>query len=89
MDLELSWDGGTSWTSADTTPTLTTTDTVRVLGGPSDLWGHGWSSSEFSNGNFRVRVTAAPSSNTVQLDAIQVRVYHNATGGGGGGGGEI
>ena len=89
ISAELSWNGGSSWSSSRTTPTLSTTDTVRSLGGPSDLWGHSWIVSEFSNANFRVRVTGAPSSNTVQIDAIQARIYHQTNGGGGGGGGEI
>lgn len=89
IDVELSWDGGTSWTSSKSTPTLTTTDAVVTLGGPSDEWGRTWSVSEFSNANFAVRVTGVPSSNTVQIDGIQVRVYHQASGGGGGGGGGL
>ena len=90
IGIELSWDGGTSWTSSgNSTPTLTTTDVVAIVGGVSDTWGRSWSGSEFSNANFAVRLTGNPSSNTVQVDAIQVRVYHTATGGGGGGGGVI
>ena len=92
IDTALSWDGGTSWTTAKTTPTLTTTDTVRTLGGASDTWGRAsgaWIVSHFDTANFRLRLTGAPSSNTVQVDALQVRVFHEATGGGGGGGGEI
>ncbi|MCA9359124.1 hypothetical protein KC926_02875, partial [Candidatus Kaiserbacteria bacterium] len=87
IDVDLSWDGGTTWTTIKTTPTLTTTDTVVSLGGPSDTWGRAWTASEFSNTNFVVRLDANPSSNNVQVDAIQVRVYHQAGGGGAGGGG--
>ncbi|MES2966359.1 MAG: hypothetical protein V4668_01070, partial [Patescibacteria group bacterium] len=86
VDVELSWNGGANWTTVKTTPTLTTGDAVRTLGSPSDLWGRTWSSSEFSNGNFAVRITGAPSSNTIRLDAIQVRVYHTTGGGSSGGG---
>jgi hypothetical protein len=86
VDVQLSWDGGTSWTSAKTTPTLTTADAVRVLGSTSDLWGRSWTPGEFSNANFAVRVGGNPSSNTIRLDAIQVRVYHVSGGGGAGGG---
>ena len=88
IGIELSWDGGTSWTSAGyDTGTLTATDAVVTVGGSSDLWGRTWTQSEFNNANFAVRVTGNPSSNTVQIDAIQVRVYHQAGGGGSGGGG--
>lgn len=89
IGVELSWDGGTSWTSSKSTPTLTTTDAVLNLGGAGDTWGHVWTASDFSNANFLVRLTASPSSNTVKIDAIQVRVYHQSSGGGGGGGGAI
>ncbi len=89
VDVQLSWDGGTSWTAAKTTATLTTSDRVVSLGGPSDDWGRGWSAANFSNTNFAVRLSGNPSANTIRLDAIQVRVYHQATGGGAGGGGAI
>ncbi len=90
IDVELSWNNGTNWTSAKTTPTLTTTDTVVTLGGPSDTWGRGagvWQPSHFSDANFVVRLTGNPSSNEVRVDGIQVKVYHQAGGGGAGGGG--
>jgi hypothetical protein len=90
ISIELSWDGGSSVTSSNkTTATLSTSDTVYTLGGSSDTWGRGWSASEIQNANFRVRITGNPSGNTVRLDALQVRIYHQASGGGGGGGGEI
>ena len=37
------------------TPNLTTTDTVRLLGGPTDLWNRTWTASQLSNTNFWVR----------------------------------
>ncbi len=89
IDVELSYDGGTSWTAAKTSPTLTTSDTVVTLGAPADLWGRAWTPTELNNTNFAIRVTGAPSSNEIRIDEIQVRVYHQATGGGGGGGGSI
>jgi hypothetical protein len=89
IGVQLSWDGGNTWTSTKTTATLTTSDKVVTLGGTSDTWGRAWSPANFSNANFAVRLTGNPSSNTVKVDALQVRVYHQATGGGAGGGGEI
>jgi len=60
MSVELSWDGGTSWTTAKTDSTQTTdTDHSAILGGPTDKWGRTqWTVDELSNDNFRVRVTA-------------------------------
>jgi Concanavalin A-like lectin/glucanases superfamily len=89
IDVALSWDGGSSYTTAKATPTLSGSDIVYTVGGPSDIWGRAWTAGEFSNANFRLRVTAAPSSNTVRIDALEIRVYHQASGGGSGGGGGI
>ncbi|MCU0678065.1 MAG: hypothetical protein MUF19_00555 [Candidatus Pacebacteria bacterium] len=87
VDVQLSWDGGSSWTSSKNSGTLTTADAVRTLGSPSDLWGRAWTPAEFSNPNFAVRLAGSPSSNIIRVDAIQVRIYHVTSGGGGGGGG--
>jgi hypothetical protein len=90
VGVALSWDGGTTWTDAKTTPTLTTTDGVVTLGSVSDKWGRAsWSVGDFSNANFKVRLTSNLSGNTVQVDALQVKVYHFSTGGSAGGGGDI
>jgi hypothetical protein len=87
----LSWDGGVSTTTTMyATTALTGTDAVYVLGSEGDTWGHSWTPLHFSNDNFRVRVIAHPSGgNTVRIDAIQVRPYHQAEGGGGGSGGRF
>jgi len=89
IDVAISWDGGGSFTSAKATPTLSGTDVVYTVGGPADTWGRSWSASEFSTTNFRLRVTAQTSANTLRLDALQIQVYHQAGGGGSGGGGGI
>jgi hypothetical protein len=65
------------------------TDTVLTVGGAADTWGRAWTANELSKANFAVRLTGNPSSNTVQVDGLQVRVYSVTTGGGGGGGGRI
>jgi hypothetical protein len=90
VGTELSWNGGSATTTSSfVTSTLTTTGTLYQLGGPAALWGRSWSSTDFSDANFRLRLIANPSGNTVKVDAIQVRVVHQATGGGNHGGGEI
>ena len=89
IDVALSWDGGSSYSSTKATPVVSGSDIVYLVGGPADTWSHAWTPAEFGNTYFRVRVTAQPSSNTMRLDAIEVRVYHQAGGGGGGGGGGI
>ena len=57
MCVELSWDGGATWTAARTTATLTTTDATYNLGDASDTWGRTWAATDFTVANFRLRVT--------------------------------
>ncbi len=87
LTIELSWNGGSSYSDSYVTPSLPDTDVVYSFGGPSDTWGRSWTPSEFGNENFEVRLTSSGS--YVQVDGIEVRVYHQATGGGGGGGGGL
>jgi len=89
IDVAISWDAGASYTTAKATPTFTGTDVVYTVGGTADTWGRMWTAADFSSANFRLRVTAQPSANTIQLDALEVRIFHQAGGGGAGGGGEI
>jgi len=91
IKVELSWNGGTATTTSGfTTSALTTSDVVYTLGSASANWGRTWAPADLSDANLRVRIVAVPSSgNTVKLDAIQVNVFHQATGGSSGGGGDI
>ncbi|MCB9810515.1 MAG: hypothetical protein H6779_01545 [Candidatus Nomurabacteria bacterium] len=89
VDVSLSWDGGSSYTTGKATPTLSGTDIVYTVGGNTDTWGRTWSSTEFTPSTFLIRVTATPESNTINLDALEVRVFHQTGGGGGGGGGRV
>ncbi len=82
ISVAVSWDGGVTFSEPRTTDSLTTTDAVYTLGGPADIWGRTWASSDFSNDNLVVRITANPSGdNTLRLDAIQIAPHHQATGG--------
>ena len=80
MCVELSWDGGTTWTAAQTTPTLGSSEATFYLGTNTDSWGRTWSSTEFSNANFRVRTTNV-SSNLKRdffLDWVPVQVTYTS-----------
>ena len=79
--VQLSWDGGTTWTSAKQTATLTASEATYILGGPLDTWGRTWTLTNLSNANFRVRVTDLASSSGAtsrdfSLDWITVRVSY-------------
>jgi hypothetical protein len=78
MCVQLSWDGGVSWTAAQATATLGTTMTTRLVGGLTNTWGRSWTAGELSNANFRVRVTNVANSTArdFSLDWIAVRVAH-------------
>ncbi|HEX9333948.1 MAG TPA: DNRLRE domain-containing protein [Anaerolineales bacterium] len=77
--IQLSWNGGSNWTTAKQTTTLTTAEQSYILGSPSDTWGHAWTLSQLSNANFRVRIidVATSTSRDFSLDWITVRItYH-------------
>ena len=76
--VQLSWNGGTTWTTAKSTTTLATAETTRILGGVSDTWGRTWSSGDFSDANFRVRLidVASSTSRDFSLDWVAVRARY-------------
>ena len=79
--VQLSWDGGITWTTTKQTATLTTSETTYVLGGPSDPWGRVWTSSNLTNANFRIRVIDVASggganSRDFSLDWIALRISY-------------
>ena len=78
MSVELSWDGGTTWTSAKTDTVETTSEHTATLGGSSDTWGRTWAVSEFSNANFRARLTSNSDDDLRDflLDWVPVTVYY-------------
>ncbi len=77
LNVSLSWNGGTNYTSTGNTGSLTGTDVVYTVGSTTDTWGRGWVASELSNANFQVRLDwANGSSGQINLDHVQARVYY-------------
>jgi subtilisin family serine protease len=76
--VQLSWNGGTTWTATKSTATLSTTELAYVLGGAADTWGRTWSVGDFSDANFRVRIidVASSTARDFSLDAVAVRVSY-------------
>ena len=76
--VQLSWDGGTTWTTAKSTSTLSTTEATYTLGNLSDTWGRTWTPGNFSNANFRIRVidVAGNTSRDFFLDYLAVNVTY-------------
>ena len=77
--VELSWDGGATWTAVpQTTSTLGTTEATFILGSASDTWGRTWTDTEFTDANFRVRITNVANSaqRDFRLDWLPVQVTY-------------
>lgn len=80
MCVQLSSDGGTTWTAAKTTPTLGTALVSFTLGGTADTWGRTWTSANLADANFRLRVinVASSTSRDFFLDWVAVRPHLTA-----------
>jgi len=77
VDADLSWNGGTTYTSDLSTPNFNGTDVVYTLANNSYTWGRTWNASEFSNSTFRVRLThRIEDFSRIYVDHLQVKVYY-------------
>jgi hypothetical protein len=76
--VELSWDGGATWTAAKAVTLTATAVTTYTLGSASDTWGHAWTAGQLSTANFRVRLTDATNQNNkaYRLDYLAVTVQY-------------
>jgi polyhydroxybutyrate depolymerase len=67
MSVELSSDGGATWTAMKIDTVETTAEHTTVLGSPTDTWGRSWTAADLSNGNFRLRLTSNSSGSFSEL----------------------
>lgn len=81
IGVDISWNGGTTWSTRVATPNLgVITSADYTLGSTTSVadWGtHTWVASDFSNTNFRVRLTAnkgCATTATFNVDQLQVQV---------------
>ena len=92
VGVQVTWNGGTNWSTVIPTNALSPTDpnddqTVGAAPEPlSDWGGHTWARGDFSDSNFRVRLTwtngtgGCVATRSVQLDQLRVLVdYHTVT----------
>ncbi len=79
--VQMSWDGGASWTTAKSTAILSTAEISYTLGSSADTWGHSWAATEFSGTQFQVRVIsmASNTSRDFSLDWVAVRLYYETS----------
>jgi uncharacterized repeat protein (TIGR01451 family) len=85
LQLALSWDGGATFTANLNTRNFRANAPLTdfIVGGSAVLWGRTWTPAEFSDTNFRVRVTArkpGASGNDIQLDCLPVTVFYRIPG---------
>ncbi|HEY7590869.1 MAG TPA: hypothetical protein VH723_07745 [Candidatus Limnocylindrales bacterium] len=75
---ELSWNNGVNYTAFQQVDITSTTLTNYTLGGTAFLWGRAWAVGNFTNANFRVRLTDVSSVATrdFSLDSVQVQVNY-------------
>ena len=77
VQFSLSWDNGTTYTSAKSNTVTGTTDTVRTYGGATDTWGRSWTDSEFADGTFLMKMEGKTGFGaTCQVDWLAVKVYY-------------
>ena len=83
LSVALSWDGGSTWSTTRQTPNLGTNATggdypISTATSVSDWGSHDWDRSEFTDANFRVRLTSVKGCSTsgikFNVDQLQVRV---------------
>ena len=83
IGVDMSWDGGSHWTSVRTTSALGTSTTSGDyrLGSATDptVWGnHPWTRNNFNDTNFQVRLVAnkgcGTSSTSLNVDMLEIRV---------------
>ncbi len=75
---QLSWDGGTTWTTIKTQAITVATEVSYVFGATNDTWGRSWTLAELSTTNFRVRIIDASTnaSRDFSLDYLAVSVTY-------------
>jgi hypothetical protein len=75
---QLSWDGGTTWTSLKSVAIPAAAETTYTFGSTSDTWGRTWTAAQLNTTNFRVRVVDASTLTTKQfrLDYVAVSVTY-------------
>jgi hypothetical protein len=71
---QLSWDGGTTWTTMRSVALPSASEATYVFGATSDTWGRTWTAGNLSSGNFRVRLIDASTLPTKRFDLDYVAV---------------
>jgi hypothetical protein len=65
---QLSWNGGTTWTTMQPIALNGTAEATYTFGGTADTWGRTWTAAQLSTTNFRVRLIDASSQSNKRFD---------------------
>jgi hypothetical protein len=79
MDVLLSFDNGSNYTSSQQLPInvySSGTENYFIVGSNIDNWGHSLTETELNNTNFRVRLDATGGGGTLYIDHLQINVYY-------------
>ena len=78
MCVQLSWDGGNSWTSSRDFD-VGGSQATFIVGDEIDTWGRTWTREEFTDSNFRVRVTNVSNDggNDFRLDYVAAEAHYS------------
>ncbi|PNX49479.1 MAG: hypothetical protein BV457_01590 [Thermoplasmata archaeon M9B1D] len=79
-DIKLTWNLGTTYTSAQTSGVLPTvdSDTYLTVGGTSELWGRSWVKTDFYNDAFGVYIKQNGALHDwTKLDHLRVKVFYD------------
>ncbi|HHS49814.1 MAG TPA: hypothetical protein ENN07_01725 [candidate division Zixibacteria bacterium] len=81
ISIELSWNGGSNWTTIRQSEILPDADPNGAVsfGGSTDTWGRTWTATELNNSNFILRGSVqTPAYNyVIWVDWLAVDVYYN------------
>ncbi|MBN2099638.1 MAG: hypothetical protein JW753_08590, partial [Dehalococcoidia bacterium] len=79
MGADLSWDGGANWTSVVSDSVETTVEHTAYLGGSTENWGRSWTPDDFTDANFRVRITCISDTagRVFYLEYLSLIVYYS------------
>jgi hypothetical protein len=75
---QLSWDGGTTWTTIQSQAVASAAETTYTFGGTANLWGRAWTLAQLNTTNFRVRIidSATITTKIFRLDYVAVSVTY-------------
>lgn len=76
MYVQLSGDGGKTWTPAKATTNLTKARTTYILGAGTETWGRSWTATEANSVWLRITQVASSTLRTFSLDYAAIQVTY-------------